>query len=214
MGGMLAAGQGGAALALAERELAASPGSSSAQSRAGDARLALGQAGGAFAHYRAAADIRLGESLAMRMVEALSQAGRGAEAVALTDGFLIRKPGSRAAAHLAAGLAGQRGDWQRARALLEYLARTRGARDPRLLADLSLACLRAGDDEAALTHGERAWRLHRASPAASQAWGMALAASGGQDTRARALLLKARATGGDNPPLAEALAALDKRAGR
>jgi tetratricopeptide (TPR) repeat protein len=208
---MLAAGQGGAAMALTARDVAAAPASAIALSRAGDARLAVGEGEAAFAFYRRAADIRLSESLAMRMVEALSRAGRGGEAVVLSDLFLARQPGSRAAAHLAAGLAGQRGDWARARALLDHLVRTGSGRDPRLLADLSLACLKAGDVDAALVTGERAWRLYRASPAASQAWGMALAARGGQDGRARALLQKARATGGDNPLLAEALATLEAR---
>lgn len=211
LGAMLAMGQGSAALAMTARDLAAAPGSAIALSRAGDARLAMGDGEAAFAYYSRAAGIRLSESLALRMVEALSRAGRGAEAVALTEAFLARQPGSRAAAYLAAGLAGQRGDWARARALLDHLVRTGGGRDPRLLADLSLACLKAGDVDAALAAGERAWRLHRASPAASQAWGMALAAKGGQDARAKTLLLKARATGGENPLLAEALVALEAR---
>lgn len=76
----------------------------------------------------------------------------------------------------------------------------------RLLADLSLAQLRADDSKAALATAERAYALQRGSGVAAQALGMALAAQGDDPVRARALLDKARRIGGDNPLLAEARA--------
>lgn len=202
LGALIASGGAERAVAMTQSALNAAPGSAAAEALAGDALLAAGQPLEAEGHYAAAARVRMSESLFLRRIEALSQAGRGAEAYALTQAFLFGNPHSRAAARLLAGLAAQAGQWARARDILDHLARTGGARDPLLLADLSLARLRAGDGAGARAAAQEAWTLHPASPAVAQAWALALSRQGRQQA-AEALAIRARAGLGDTPLLAE-----------
>lgn len=203
LGVLLASGRGAEAAGLAGKALAVTPGSATAQANAGDAQLATGKPAEAESHYAAAARVRMPEGLFLRRIEALSQAGRGGEAYQLAQQFLSGNPQSRAAARLMAGLAAQAGQWNRARAILEHLAQTGGASDPRLLADLSLARLRSGDIAAARQAGLAGWRLQPASPLVAQAWAIALAREGKQPAAARALAAKAKSIMGDSPLLAE-----------
>ena len=169
---------------------------------AGDALLTASKPLEAERLYAAAAAVRMPEGLFLRRIEALSQAGRGAEAYALTQAFLAGNPHSRPAARLLAGLAAQAGQWARARDILTHLVRTGGARDPLLLADLSLARQRAGDGEGARQSAYKAWTLQPASPAVAQAWALALSRHGRQQA-AEALASRARAGLGDTALLAE-----------
>ena len=202
VGALIASGGADKAVVLTQSALKTTPGSAAAEALAGDALLAADQPLEAERHYAAAARVRMPESLFLRRIEALSQAGRGAEAYALTQAFLAGNPHSRPAARLLAGLAAQAGQWARARDILTHLVRTGGAHDPLLLADLSLARQRAGDGAGARLAARDAWSLQPASPAVAQAWALALSRQGRQQT-AEALAARARAGLGDTPLLAE-----------
>lgn len=200
---LLAANQMGAAGEIAERVRGLAPGSADAQALAGDLRFAQGDLGGAVDRYRLSAAIRLSDSLLLRLVAAYVRAGQGGAAAGLVNGVLANSPRNPTALRLAAGFAAEAGDWQRAVKLLDYLARSSGGRDAKVLADLSLARMRSGDVVGSRTAAEAAYRLQRASAVTTQAWGMALAGKGGDASLARILLAKARKIGGDNPLLRE-----------
>jgi len=208
VGALLASGRLAEAQALAESQRAQQPGSAVFQTTAGDVQLALGRGAAAYERYQLAARIRFSEDLALRMIEALLQAGEERQARNLAETYLARNPGSRRIMHLAAGMAAQSGQWTRARKLLEYLADRGGGGDARLLADLSLTMLRSGDAPAASQVARQAWQVQRANPTVAQAWGMALARQGTSPGTAKALLAKARTIMGDNPLLAEGRRAL------
>ena len=199
---LLASGNMAQAETVAEAARRAHTGSADAQWLAGDAQLALGRHDAALDRYVAASQIRYADLLILRMSQALEQQGRPDEAGAATARYLAAYPGSRLAARLAANQRALAGDWAASAVLLESLVERGGGRDARLLADLSLAKLRAGDKAGALDSARRAWLLQPASPVGAQALGMALAATG-RNAEARALLEQARATGGDNLLLAE-----------
>jgi cellulose synthase operon protein C len=190
VGGLLAAGQAAAARALADKSLAAHPGSAFDQMIAGDVRLAVGDGAGAFDHYRHAAYVRMSESLMLRMVAALLRTGQGDVAAATLDGFRAANPNGRMAARIAAGEAARASDWTRARRLIEPFAAV--SQDPALLADLALAQLRLGDPQVAEATARRAYALQRSNSAAAAAWGLSLDTVG-QRSRAQALLAKSRA---------------------
>lgn len=204
VGAMLASRNFGGAENLAERQRAASPGNADAQALAGDVQLARGNAAGAIERYRLAARVRMPESLMERIVAALGDAGQGAAAEALLENYLAQSPSSLGARRLAAANAARHGDWTRAAQLLASLRDSTGGGDVRLLADLSLAQLKSGQPGEAEKSAREAYRLQPSSRIATQAWGLALAATGERRDDARALLDKARAMGGDNPMLAEA----------
>jgi cellulose synthase operon protein C len=190
VGGLIAAGQAGAARALADKNLASHPGSAFDQAIAGDVRLAAHDGAGALDHYRRAAYVRMSESLMLRMVAASLRGGASGTAAAILDGFRAANPNDRVAARMAAGEAARATDWPRARRLIEPFAAV--SQDCALLADLSLAQLRSGDPKVAEATARRAYALQRSSPAAAAAWGLSLDALG-QRSRAQALLAKSRA---------------------
>ena len=207
---LIAAGQAGAAAELAESARAANPGSGDAQALAGDAQLAQARPGEALQRYRLALEVRLSPGLLTRMLAALGAAGQPGEQGALAAGWFAGNPASPIGMRLAAALAAARSDWDAAATLLEGARSRGGERDALLLADLSLAQLRAGESDAALATARRAYSLAPGSAAVSQAYGMVLAADRRTARAARILLTKARAIGGDNPLLAQALAKLPR----
>lgn len=204
MRSLLGSGQIGAAQAYAERLRSQNPGSGDVLALSGDAFAAAGRPGDALARYRDAARVRFNEDLLLRMQVALAQAGQSGQQEALIEQFRSGNPGSVLAARLAATKAAQRGDWAASRVLLEALVVRGAGRDVRLLCDLSFAQLQAGDESAAAETAARAYRLQPSSLVATQAYAIALAASGEQPKAARSLLEKAKRIGGDNPLLAEA----------
>lgn len=208
---MIAAGKFVGAAGAADAYAAQRPGMFEALSLAGDAALARGAPLPALDYYRRAAQVRHPERMLLRAVEALEKSGRGREAPALVLGYLTARPGSPLAARLAAGHAAYSGQWAQSRSLLEHLVWSRGgARDARLLVDLSLAQLNTGDAEAARDSAQRAARLMPASGFAAQAWGLALVELEEDPDLARQLLDKARRIDGDNPLLAAARKRLGK----
>lgn len=174
----------------------------------GDAQLALGRTDEALARYKLSAEVRFPGSLLARMLAALGAAGRRDEQAALAATWFAGNPASPLGMRLMASLAAGREDWGAAAALLDRAREHGGERDALVLADLSLAQLHGDDTGAALASAQRAYGLAPASAAVSQAYGMALAAEAKQPRAARSLLVKARALGGDNPMLAEALTKL------
>lgn len=206
---LLAAGNLPGAESVATRFLERRPGSVEALGVLGDVELMAGQPHAALPHYQAAASIRFPDRLALHYAIALENSGRAGQVPGLVYSYLAIVPGSRLMARIAANLAISAGDWPRARLLLESLRLRGGGRDARLLADLSLAQLRSGDTDAALSNAELAWRLAPASPFAVQARALALAHAGRDPDIARQLIEQARKTGGDNPLLAEARGKLD-----
>ena len=204
IGALLAEGQTAKAESLAERQRATYPGNFDVQVRAGDVQLTRGQVAEALVRYQSAALVKFPESLLLRMVGALDMARNEVAAGSLIDGYLAQTPTSQTTARLAAAYAAGSGDWLRALALLEHLAATGSANDVGVMAELSLARLRTGDNSGAVAAAASAWEMQRASRLATQALGMALAAQGKRPVAAAALLAKAQSIGGDNPLLAEA----------
>lgn len=165
----------------------------------------------AFGFYDRAALVRYPEWLMLRAVLALEATGAGGGAIAAAARYQNGFPDSLLAGRLAAGGAGASGDWAQAVSLYDNVSARSGHRDVRLLADLSLAQLRADDGEAALTSAAKAHRIQRASGIAAQARGMALARLKRDRDQAAQLLAKARKVLGDNPLLRQGQADLGKR---
>ena len=191
IGALLMATDVAAARVAAGRAVAKNAGSAFNQAIAGDVLLATGDPVGALEHYRLAAHVRLSRGLLLRMVSAAAQSGREGEAEQLVEGYLANSPSDPVAVRLAAVRAARRGDWQRARLLLEHLAAGDGTRDAALLADLSLAQQRSGEPKRAEATARRAYAIQRGSPLAAEAWGRSLQALGHRE-KGKALLAKSR----------------------
>jgi predicted Zn-dependent protease len=157
-------GSGKLALAgeIAERLRTANPGSADAQAIAGDVQLLQHNPGGAIERYRTAARVRVTSDLVGRMALALDGVGQAGEGDRLVDAQLAASPTNRHLNRLAAQRAARRGDWARARALLEYLHPAM-PRDPGLLGELADARLRTGDRAGAEQAGAAAYALRRGS---------------------------------------------------
>lgn len=160
---------------IAEKLRQANPGSADAQAIAGDVQLLQHNPAGAIERYRIAAKVRLTSDLVARMALALDRSGQSAAADHVVEVQLAASPTERRLNRLAAQRAARRGDWARARALLEYLALA-GGRDPGLLGELAQARLRLGDKTAAQQAAAAAYALRRGSATATR--GYAEAASG------------------------------------
>jgi hypothetical protein len=176
---------------VAEKLRQANPGSADAQAIAGDIQLLQHNPTGAIERYRIAAKVRLTSDLIGRMALALDGLGQSVTADQLVEARLAASPTDRRLNRLAALRAARRGDWTRARALLEYLALAM-PRDPGLLDELAGARLRTGDKAAAEQAAAAAYALHRGSAVATR--GYAATASG--DTIS---LLNAKAARFDGP---------------
>jgi tetratricopeptide (TPR) repeat protein len=204
VGDLMAQGRSEDALAAAEHDLAAAPGSYDAQSLAGDVQLALGHPVQAQRRYEAAARIRMSDSLLQRRFQAFSAANDPRGASQMVAAYLLQNPGNRTALRLQAGLAVRTGDPLRAEAILDYLQRTGSGDDVQLLTDLALVRLGTGTPGLGEEVAARAYRLQRGSPIAAQALGLSYATLAIRRTDASSLLDKARQMLGDNPLLAEA----------
>ncbi|MFC6621594.1 tetratricopeptide repeat protein [Novosphingobium panipatense] len=200
LGGMLRAGRGQAALALAEAALRRAPGSYDARSVAGDVQLALGHGKKAQARYALASEIRMPDSLLERRLAAYAMAGDRSGAEALLQAYLRQNPTSRAAMRLAAELASRSGDPDSARAALLRLRADGREQDVTLLSNLAAAETAMENPGAAREAAWRAYRLQRSSPVAAEALAMAYAASPRHAAMVRALRAKAGLVG--NKPAA------------
>jgi predicted Zn-dependent protease len=175
---------------VAEKLRQANPGSADAQAIAGDVQLLQQNPAGAIERYRIAARVRMTSDLVGRMAFALDSLGQSAAADQLVETQLAASPTNRRLNGLAAGRAARRGDWARARGLLEYLALVI-PRDPHLLGELAEARLKIGDKVAAEQAASAAYALRRGSAATTRSY--AAAASGEM-----ASLLNAKAAHSDN----------------
>lgn len=92
--GLLSAGQGAQALAIAVRLRDANPGASEAHLLSGDVRMVMGDAKGALGDYGQAAGIRFTEPVLRRLDAALRAAGRAGDADAMTARYLAQNPNS------------------------------------------------------------------------------------------------------------------------
>lgn len=171
------------------------PGSFEAFVVAGDDAVLREANDAAIGAYRRAMDLRYPEWLLDHAVYA-ANLSTGTQ---LAEHYLAAFPDSLLAPRLVAGAAMRAGDWQRASLLLQNASLRLGHSDPRMLADLAFAQLQNGDAEAAVASAEAAYRLQRASPAATQMLGAALARRGTDPERAASLLDKAERIAGSNP---------------
>lgn len=160
---------------IAEKLRQVNPGSADAQAIAGDVQLLQHNPAGAIERYRIAAKVRVTSDLVGRMALALDCSGQSAAADQLVEAQLAASPTDRRLNRLAAGRAARRGDWARARALLEYLTLAM-PRDPGLLGELAQARLQTGDKAAAEQAAGAAYALRRGGAVATRAY--AAAASG------------------------------------
>lgn len=200
----LIAGNLPAAATAARRFLDQRPGSADALALIGDVELSQGAHQLAQQHYMISSRVRFPAQMLPRIALAYDRMGQGGAVQPLLAQYLSMFPRSRTAQRMAASQAAQAGDWSEAQALLDNLVVRGGARDWRLLCDLSFAQLRNGDAKAASDSARRAWQLQPAAALTNQAYGMALADAGSDPGQARLLLEAAQRIGGDNPLLAEA----------
>ncbi len=188
----LQSGQPESALALAQRLAEANPGVPQARLLVGDAALMLGDVTSATGHYRAAANLRFDEPVMLRLVSALARSGDGAAAAATLNAFMAYWPQNVAAMRIAATMAGERGDWTAAQAILESAVARAGPNDALLLSQMARALIETGDVDGAIAPAARAYRLLPGNATTSGVYGRALALSGqGSGRDAADLLLKA-----------------------
>jgi hypothetical protein len=147
--------------------------------------------------------VRITDGLLARLFAAQGIAGQGNAIGPLASQYVTMHPESPFGLRLAANGAAALGDWGSAKTLLTNLRGRSGDSDFRLLGDLSLAQLRAGNKAAARDTALSAYRLQRGSAMAAQAYAMALVANGEKGANVRRLLDKAEALGGSNPLLRE-----------
>lgn len=188
----LAAGDAAAAYDLAQSLARDNPGVPEARLLVGDAALALGDVRAAIGHYRAAADLRFDEAAMLRLVGALVRGGDTAAAQETLQAFMARWPENVAAMRIAAGMAGESGDWAQAEAYLNAAIDRTGPNDALLEAQSARARLEQGDASGALGAARRAYRLMPGNATISGVYGRALQLSGeGQGQDSADLLLKA-----------------------
>lgn len=188
--GLIAAGQGDAALARAQLLAQRNPGTAAAWLLVGDVQAARGQWQAATTAYRTAADRRFDEPTALRLVNAMDRAGDRAGAADTLALFIAQNPANVPALRLAADWQLAAGDWDTAIETLEGLRQRVGNRDAALLAALGQAFVGKGDAEGAEAYAAAAYRLAPTNPVTADAWGWALHQLG-DDDRAGQLLEKA-----------------------
>ena len=188
---LLGKGLGAEALARARRLEADNPGAPDSHILAGDALGIQGNFAGAAEAYRRAADIAFTEPVAMRLVEALGNAGDRAGAARVLALFLQQNPQSVPALLLSGNDFLQAGRWDRAIPLYERLRARIGNRDATLLNNLAWAYSKQGDYDHALPLAARAWSLDRSNPATADTLGWLLYRSGRDRIQGLALLQQA-----------------------
>jgi Flp pilus assembly protein TadD len=199
---LLSQGRTSEAAAYIPKLRARYPNSSDIEVLSGDAALLGGDAAGALALYRSAAEVRWTGPLAERIAAAEARLGHEDLAEAELTAYLAQHPQEGSLCAIIGRAAAARGDWRRAALMLGHAAQVAdGAGDPRLIADLAEAQLHLGDGARALANARRAYALERASPRATGVLAAALTATGENPNGATVLLAKAR-TLGDEPALA------------
>ncbi|MCW3835279.1 tetratricopeptide repeat protein [Sphingomonas canadensis] len=172
--------KGDKAGALAEAQAIArrNPGAPGAHVVVGDMLMLLDRPADAAAAYRNAADLRFDEPTMLRLVDALDRAGRRTDAANTLALFLSQNPVNVAALRLAGHWQLAAGEYEDAIETLEGLRERVGDRDAALNAELAAAYAGAGETDAAVEYGERAYRLAPLNPAVADAYGWALYLAG------------------------------------
>lgn len=158
---------------------------------AGDTALLTGDAAGAAADYRRAANIVFTQPTALRLVEALMMSGQTSEARTALSLFLDQNPESLAAARLLANLRLAAADWAGAADAYEALRTRTGNVDAALLSNLAWARYEAGALRPALAAAAGAYKIAPRNAATGDVYGWMLFKSGTDRARAMTLLHRA-----------------------
>jgi tetratricopeptide (TPR) repeat protein len=207
---LLSRGIGDDALGRARALEANNPGAPDAHILVGDALGFQGDWRAAAEAYRRAADIAFTEPTALRLVEALRNAGDGAGAARVLALFLRQNPDSVPVLTLAGNDWLAAGDWAQAIAAYERVRARIGNRDAVLLNNLAWAYAQSGDDDKALPLAARAWSLDRRNPATADTLGWLLYKSGRDRLRGLTLLEQAARSAPGNAEIGRHLTAAHK----
>jgi tetratricopeptide (TPR) repeat protein len=188
---LLGRGFGDEALARSQALEAAYPGVPDAHMLAGDALGLEGDAAGAAAAYRVAANLAFTEPVALRLIEALRESGDSAGAAGVLELFLEQNPQNVPAQLLAANALLQAGEWDQAINLYEQLRARIGNGDATLLNNLAWAYGQKGDLKRAVPFARAAWRLDPNNPATADTYGWLLYKTGRDKAQALALIEQA-----------------------
>lgn len=206
-----------AALAAAEKLVAAQPQSGPGRVLLGDLQGAKGRTADALRNYEAARQADFTDEVLLRLVGAYRRAGRNADAAAAINAFAKARPDSPTPLVILGDIELEAGRWQQAVGHYERLREQRGDRDPAMLNNLAWAQFQLGRNREALEAAEKAWKLAPDAPPIADTYGWVLASSGADRPRGIALLRKAVAAAPRDPGirwhLAQALAANGDRTG-
>ena len=188
---LLGRGMGAEALQRARTLQAGSPGVPDAHVLVGDARGITGDYKGAVEEYRKAANLAFTEPVAMRLIEALRNAGNPTGAARVLELYLHQNPQNVPAQLLAANAFLQAKQWDGAIAIYERLRRRIGNRDATVLNNLAWAYSEKGDYRRALPIAQKAWELDKKNPATADTYGWLLFKSGEDKAQGLALIEQA-----------------------
>lgn len=196
--GLLIAGNGGAALAEAQRLLRGNPGAPGAHMLVGDVLVATQRWGDAAHAYRDAASLQFSEGVALRLADAQARAGDAAAGAATLSLFLAQNPRSIPALNAASDAMLAAGAWAQAEAVIGSVRRRIGNGDLLLLNNAAWAANGAGDQARALRFARLAFSRQPASPALADTLG-AISAEGGDRAYGVALIEQALAIASNDP---------------
>lgn len=188
---LLGRGFGKEAFTRARRLQAANPGAPDAHILVGDALGMNGQYAAAADEYRKAANIAFSEPVALRLVEALRNAGDARRASQVLELFLQQNPQSVPVQLLAGNLYMEAHRWDEAIAAYEALRTRLGNRDATVLNNLAWAYSEKGDFDRAIPLARKAWSLNPDNPATADTLGWLLFKSGEDRAQGLALLEQA-----------------------
>ncbi len=192
IGALVSNGLADEALERARALQAAYPGAPDAHVMVGDALGLRGDFAGAADEYHRAANLAFTEPTALRLVEALQRAGRGAAAAKVLELFLQQNPRSVPALLLAGNAYLGARNWPAAIEALESLRERLGDRDAAMLSNLAFAYSQQGDLESAVPLARKAWSLDKSNPATADLLGWLLVRSGKKPEGLALLELAAR----------------------
>lgn len=165
--GLIFAGNAPAAVRSADAFRQKFGGAADAKALAGDAHRVNGNSGRALGLYREAQAIRTTWPLVLRIAAAEQASGNHAALEPLFAQALAGDPHNAAAAAQLAGLAMERGHWERAALLLDQALDHGGGRDPSLWVMRSFVARQMQDDELAYDAAVFAYALQPMSPEAT-----------------------------------------------
>lgn len=188
----LANDDAGGVLAATRRIQAESAGAPEAHLMAGDALFMTGNMAGAASAFSRAANLAFNQPVALRLVEALQQSGKGDAARATLALFLDQNPRSLPALLLLGNMRVAARDWDGAIVAYERVRGRTGNHDAALLNNLAWANYERGGKRQALVHARRAYRIAPGNRATQDAYGWMMFKTGGERAVAMSLLHRAR----------------------